>query len=48
VILAEDAVCSSADPPHDAVQELYHSRFSQQVQTLETAEIKQLWKPAEA
>jgi nicotinamidase-related amidase len=48
VIVAEDAVCSSADPTHDAVQELYHSRFSQQVQTLEVAAIKELWRPAGA
>jgi nicotinamidase-related amidase len=48
VIVAEDAVCSSADPTHDAVQELYHARFSQQVQTLTTAAIKELWRPAEA
>ena len=48
MIVAEDAVCSSADPTHDAVQELYHARFSQQVQTLTTAAIKELWRPAEA
>ena len=48
VIVAEDAVCSSADPPHDAVQELYHSRFSQQVQTLPSAVIRELWRPGEA
>jgi nicotinamidase-related amidase len=47
VIVAEDAVCSSADPTHDAVQELYHSRFSQQVQTLKTAALRELWRPAE-
>ena len=47
VIVAEDAVCSSADPTHDAVQALYHSRFSQQVQTLETAAIRELWRPEE-
>jgi len=47
VIVAEDAVCSSADPTHDAVQELYHSRFSQQVRTMQTAAIKELWRPVE-
>lgn len=46
VIVAADAVCSSADPTHDAVQELYHSRFSQQVRTLEIDVIKELWRPA--
>lgn len=48
VIVAGDAVCSSADPTHNAVQQLYHSRFSQQVQTLETAAIRDLWRPPEA
>jgi nicotinamidase-related amidase len=48
VIVAEDAVCGSADPTHDAVQELYHSRFSQQVQTLEVGAIKELWRPVSA
>ena len=48
VIVAEDAVCSSADPTHDAVQELYHTRFSQQVKTLETTAIRELWQPVEA
>lgn len=47
VIIAGDAVCSSADPTHDAVQELYHSRFSQPIRTLDVAAIRQLWQPAE-
>jgi len=47
VIVAEDAVCSSADPTHDAVQELYHSRFSQQVRTMPTPAIKELWRPVD-
>jgi len=39
VIIATDAICSSADPTHDAMLEVYHSRFGMQVETAETAEI---------
>ena len=39
VIIATDAICSSADPTHDAMLEIYHSRFGMQVETAETLEI---------
>jgi nicotinamidase-related amidase len=39
VIIATDAICSSADPTHDAMLQVYHSRFGMQVETAETAEI---------
>ena len=39
VIVATDAICSSADPTHDAMLEIYHSRFGMQVETAEVAEI---------
>jgi nicotinamidase-related amidase len=39
VIVATDAVCSSADPTHDAVLEIYHNRFSMQVETASVDEI---------
>ena len=39
VILATDAICSSADPTHDAMLEIYHSRFGMQVETAEVTEI---------
>lgn len=39
VIIATDAICSSADPTHDAMLEVYHSRFGMQVETAATAEI---------
>jgi nicotinamidase-related amidase len=39
VIIATDAICSSADPTHDAMLEIYHSRFGMQVEAAETAEI---------
>jgi nicotinamidase-related amidase len=39
VIIATDAICSSADPTHDAMMEIYHSRYGMQVETADTAEI---------
>lgn len=39
VIIATDAICSSADPTHDAMLEIYHSRFGMQVETASVAEI---------
>ncbi|GAA2830794.1 nicotinamidase-related amidase [Aminobacter aminovorans] len=32
VVLVTDALCSSSDSTHDAIMELYHSRFSEQVE----------------
>jgi len=39
VIIATDAVCSSADSTHDAMLEIYHSRFGMQVEAVTTQEI---------
>ena len=39
VVIATDAICSSADPTHDAMLEIYHSRFGMQVETSAVAEI---------
>jgi nicotinamidase-related amidase len=39
VVVATDAICSSADPTHDAMLEIYHSRYGMQVETATTAEI---------
>jgi len=39
VIVATDAVCSSADATHDAMLEIYHNRFGMQVETAEVEEI---------
>ena len=35
VIVASDAVCSSADQTHDALIDLYHQRYGQQIETAE-------------
>jgi nicotinamidase-related amidase len=44
MIVATDAVCSSSDEAHDAMQVFYGQRLSQQVETAETAEIMDAWR----
>lgn len=44
VILATDALCSSSDDTHDALMELYLTRFSQQIEAAETEEILIEWR----
>src|SRR4051794_19400858 len=36
VILVRDAVCSSSDEGHDALLEVYHRRYTEQIETAET------------
>jgi nicotinamidase-related amidase len=43
VILAYDALCSSADETHDAMMNVYMSRFGQQVETASTELLLQTW-----
>ncbi|MEE7455530.1 cysteine hydrolase [Methylorubrum populi] len=43
VIVACDAVCSSADQTYDAMMFLYQSRFGEQIETAPTAEILDAW-----
>lgn len=45
VIVVTDAICSSADPTHDAMLEIYQSRFGMQVETVETAELLEALTP---
>ncbi|MEK1888573.1 MAG: cysteine hydrolase [Phyllobacterium sp.] len=44
MIIATDAVCSSSDQAHDAMQLFYGQRLSQQVETAETTEILDAWR----
>ena len=44
VIVVSDAVCSSSDAAHDAMQSFFGERLSQQVETAETAEIIEAWQ----
>lgn len=39
VIIVGDAICSGADSTHDAMLEIYKSRFGMQVETVTTAEL---------
>lgn len=39
IVLVTDAICSSADPTHDAMLEIYHSRYGMQVETVTTEEV---------
>ena len=43
VIIVIDAVCSGADSTHDAMLEVYRSRFGMQVETITTAELTAAW-----
>lgn len=44
VVIAMDAVCSSADETHDAMSRIYESRYGMQVEAAETLEIIDAWK----
>ncbi|WP_240623395.1 cysteine hydrolase family protein [Brevundimonas lutea] len=44
VIVAADALCSSADADHDAALQLYSERFGVQIETAPTAEIISGWE----
>lgn len=44
VILITDAICSSVDETHDALMELYRSRFSEQVEIAQTEEVLRVWR----
>ena len=43
-VVVTDAICGSADQTHDALMELYRSRFSEQVEIVETTEVLQNWR----
>jgi len=43
VVLVTDAVCSSADQTHDALMELYRSRFSEQIEAVTMQEVLEHW-----
>ena len=44
VVLVTDAICSSADQTHDALMELYRSRFSEQVEAVSIEEVLSNWR----
>jgi nicotinamidase-related amidase len=44
VVLVTDAICSSTDETHDALMELYRSRFSEQVEAVTMQEVMDHWR----
>lgn len=44
VVIAIDAVCSSADETHNAMSRIYESRFDMQVEAAQTSEIIEAWR----
>jgi nicotinamidase-related amidase len=44
VVIAADALCSSADETHDALMKVYNTRFSQQVEVASTDTILAAWR----
>ena len=44
VIIPSDAICSSSDRTHDALMQLYHERFGQQIETASAEEIIAAWR----
>lgn len=44
VTVVTDAICSSSDPGHDALLDLYSKRFSEQIDTVETAQLLDAWR----
>lgn len=44
VVLPMDALCSSSDATHDALMTLYRQRFSEQVETADTAAVLAAWR----
>jgi nicotinamidase-related amidase len=43
VILIRDAVCSTSDEGHDAALEVYHRRFSEQIETADCETVLAAW-----
>jgi nicotinamidase-related amidase len=44
VIVIRDAVCSSSDEGHDMLMRLYHTRFSEQIETADAEMILSRWQ----
>ena len=44
VIVVRDALCSSSDEGHDMLMRLYHTRFSEQIETADAEAILSRWQ----
>ena len=45
VVLIEDALCSSSDAGHEALMTMYRLRFTEQIDLVTAAELKEVWQP---
>jgi nicotinamidase-related amidase len=44
VIIVRDAICSSSDEGHDALLQVYHRRYSEQIETANAEAILSIWR----
>jgi nicotinamidase-related amidase len=44
VIVVRDAICSSSDEGHDMLMRLYHTRYTEQIETADAATILARWE----
>jgi nicotinamidase-related amidase len=44
VIVVRDAMCSSSDEGHDMLMRLYHTRFSEQIETADAEAVLSRWQ----
>jgi nicotinamidase-related amidase len=44
VIVVRDAVCSSSDEGHELLMRLYHTRYTEQIETADAATILARWE----
>jgi nicotinamidase-related amidase len=44
VILVTDALCSSSDTGHDALMKMYHTRYSEQIETSDAETVLSNWR----
>jgi nicotinamidase-related amidase len=45
VIVVRDAVCSSSDEGHDALMQLYHQRYTEQIEVADAGTVIARWAP---
>ena len=43
VIVVRDAICSSSDQGHDMLMRLYHTRYTEQIETADVETILAAW-----
>jgi nicotinamidase-related amidase len=43
VIIVQDAVCSSSDAGHDALMQLYHRRYTDQIEVADASTVLERW-----